>query len=86
MKFDTVIQMPIANTGPQSAPESPVEVSADAVSDSELPLLALFSRTDPSGDPGVPDSSMQSEKRRDGTKKTVLPFQSWHPMAPNGTI
>ena len=72
MKFDTVIRMPIANTGPHLAPESPVEVSADADTDFDLPLLALLSQTDPSGDPGVPDSSIPAgESPSAGPRGTI---------------
>ena len=84
MKFDTVIRIPIANTGPHLAPESPVEVSADAVSDSELPLLALFSRTDPSGDPGG-SRFHQCRARNGGTERKRPSFlfkvgTRWHQM------
>ena len=56
MKYDTVIQMPIANTTGASAgngDNSPVQDESE-----KLPLLALLSNKDPSGEPESPDSSI----------------------------
>ena len=72
MKFDTVIQMPIDNIPAQVSAEVPMDIPSDAVSDSELPLLALLSQTDPSGDPGVPDSSIPAgESPSAGPRGTI---------------
>ena len=60
MKFDTVIQMPISNT------------KAQASADSGLPLLDLLSQTDPSEEPGFPDSSIPAgESPSAGPRGTI---------------
>jgi len=58
MKYDTVIQMPIANTtGAVSGAvgDSPVQDESE-----KLSLLALLSNKDPSGEPESPDSSISA--------------------------